>query len=340
MLGPDAGLGGVGMSDQMADVARAESEAADWFGRLGRVPVGTRTWQEFNAWRQSASNAAAYDALEARWRLNPKLAADPDIQAVIADTLKRRPPRPARTFREGGSILLGVGLLAGCAVAGWLLLALFPSYSTRIGEQRLVVLQDGSRVRLNTDTKLRVRFGPNERRVILAKGEAFFEAAHDVGKPFVVEADGARVRAVGTKFDVRRNSGGVEVTLVEGRVQVGRAQTPNEAILLPNQRLTVTPAGLSLPAAVDGLQAASWTTGRLVFHAVPLAAAVHEINRYTNRKIVLDIPAGLAGQPVSGSFDPGDPKAFVEAATTLLDLHADWSDDDQIRLSAKPSAGA
>jgi transmembrane sensor len=215
----------------------------------------------------------------------------------------------------------------------------FPTYSTRVGEQRLVVLRDGSRVRLNTDSKLQVRFGLQERRVILAKGEAFFEAAHDPTKPFIVEADGARVRAIGTKFDVRRQAGGVQVTLVEGRVQVGRSKTPNEATLLPNQQLTVTPQRVTAATPIDGLQAASWTTGRLVFRDVPLSAAIEEVNRYTNRKIVLEAPAEMAGRPISGSFDPGDSKAFVLAATTFFDLKADWS-DDQVRLLSRPPGGA
>ena len=157
--------------------------------------------------------------------------------------------------------------------------------STHVGEQRLVVLNDGSRVRLNTDTKLNVRFGLHERRVVLAKGEAFFEAAHDATKPFIVEADGARVRAIGTKFDVRRAGQNVQVTLVEGRVRVGRAAAPNEVTLLPNQQLSITPQRISAPAPVDGLQASDWTTGRLVFRGVPLASAIEEINRYTDRKI-------------------------------------------------------
>jgi transmembrane sensor len=327
------------MSDQTADGARAESEAAGWFTRLGETPIATQTWQDFNRWRQSAANAAAYDAVEARWQAAGQLADDPDIRAAVADTLRKRPVRRAAGFSRGGPMLLGAGFLAACALVGGLMLVFFPTYSTHVGEQRLVVLRDGSRVRLNTDSKLLVRFGFQERHVILAKGEAFFEAAHDPSKPFVVEADGARVRAIGTKFDVRRSGNSVQVTLVEGRVQVGRAATPNEAVLMPNQQLTVTPERVSAPSPVDAPQAASWTTGRLVFRGVPLSAAVQEINRYTTHKIVLDAPAELASQPVSGSFDPGDPKAFVEAATTLFALKADWSADDQVRLIARAPAG-
>jgi transmembrane sensor len=327
------------MSDQTANGARAESEATGWFTRLGETPIATQTWQDFNAWRQSAANAAAYDAVEARWQAAGRLANDPDIQAAVADTLRRRPSRSVARFSRGGTILLGAGLVAGCALAGWLMMVAFPTYSTHVGEQRLVVLRDGSRVRLNTDSKLNVRFGFQERRVILAKGEAFFEAAHDAARPFIVEADGARVRAIGTKFDVRRAGRSVQVTLVEGRVQVGRAATPNEATLLPNQQLTVTPERVSAPSPVDAPQAASWTTGRLVFRGVSLAAAIQEINRYTNRKIVLEAPVAMADQLVSGSFDPGDPKAFVEAATTYYDLQADWSANSEVRLSPRSGAG-
>jgi transmembrane sensor len=327
------------MSDHTADGARAESEAAGWFARLGNTPIATQTLRDFQAWRRSAANAAAYDAVEARWQAAGRLADDSDIQAAVAETLRRRPARPAARFAPRSAWLLGAGLVAVSLLAGVTLKMAFPTYSTQVGEQRLVVLRDGSRVRLNTDSQLRVRFGPGARRVILARGEAFFEAAHDPARPFIVEADGARVRAIGTKFDVRREADGVQVTLLEGRVQVGRAETPNEAVLLPNQQLTVTPQRVSAPAPVDGLHAASWTTGLLVFRGVPLSSAIQEINRYTRRKVVLDAPASVAGRPVSGSFDPGDPKAFVAAATTLFGLRADWSSRDQVRLVAAPAAG-
>jgi len=317
------------------------TEAAGWFARLGRIPIETQTIKDFQAWRQSPENSAAYAAVEARWTAAARLRDDPEIQAATEDALRQhRVGR--RSTPHAARIMLGAGLLAACAVGAWLMLADAPSttYATGVGEQHLAVLKDGSRIRLNTDTIVRVKFSPAERRIILQKGEAFFEAAHDPSRPFVVEADGARIRAVGTKFDVRMGASNVRVTLLEGRVQVGHADRPDQALLLPNQQLVVTRAFVSAATPVDGAQASSWTTGRLVFRGVALAAAVDEINRYTTRKIVLEAPAALAGQPVSGSFDPGDPKAFVEAATSLFDLQADWSADNSVRLSPRPTTGA
>jgi transmembrane sensor len=327
------------MSDPTADGSRAQAEAASWFARLSQHSVTTQALRDFQAWRQSPPNDAAYAAVEAQWEAAGGLASDPEIQAATAEALRRGPPKAARAKRTP-PLTLGALVVASLAVAAWLSFSAAPTYSTRVGEQRLVVLSDGSRVRLNTDSAVRVRFRPKERRIELTKGEAFFEAAHDAARPFVVQADGARVRAVGTKFDVRREGTTVRVALIEGRVQVGHPDQPHPTTLLPNQALTVTPAGVSAPAAIDGLQAASWTTGRLIFRGVPLQAAIQEINRYSSRKIVLAGPPALAQEPVSGSFDPGDTKAFVEAATTLFDLQADWTAGPEVRLSPRSAAGA
>src|SRR5258708_3057150 len=84
-----------------------------------------------------------------------------------------------------------------------------------------------------------------------------------VARPFVVEADGTRLRALGTKFDVRRDADVVRVTLLEGRVQVARVDQPAGATLAPNQQLTVTARGISPVRPTDAAEASGWTSGRL-----------------------------------------------------------------------------
>ena len=80
---------------------------------------------------------------------------------------------------------------------------------------RRLVLDDGSTVVLNTDSVVQVRFRKNRRDIILRKGEASFQVAHDAFRPFVVHADGVAVKAVGTSFAVREQPGGVKVTVAE-----------------------------------------------------------------------------------------------------------------------------
>jgi transmembrane sensor len=172
--------------------------------------------------------------------------------------------------------------------------------------------------------------------VVLARGEAFFEVAHNPQRPFVVKAEGARVRALGTKFDVRRDGGQVRVTLLEGRVRVAQADSPQTAVLAPNQALTVTPAGITTPRATDADEAAGWTSGRLTFHAMALRDAIAEVNRYAVHKIALAGPAALAQQPISGVFDAGDTGAFVSAVTLEFDLQAAADPAGGLRLTPRP----
>ncbi|HEY1926628.1 MAG TPA: FecR domain-containing protein [Caulobacteraceae bacterium] len=332
------------MSDLTAEPTPRDLQAAAWHTRLSQRSVTTAAIYEFQAWRRDAANAKAYAEVEATWDATKRLANDPDIQAATAEALRRRPTR-ARLRRSGllgvGPFAIGATALAAAViamVATWLFAQSQPAYETRVGEQRLVVLKDGSRVRLNTNSRLVVRFSPNERRVILSRGEAFFEAAHNAARPFIVEADGARVRAIGTKFDVRREGDAVKVTLLEGQVRVGQADHPSAAILNPNQQLTVTDAGLTAPRATDAREAAGWTAGRLTFHAAALEDAISEVNRYAVHRIELSAPAAVARQPLSGVFDTGDTNAFVSAVALEFDLTTTTDPGGGIRLTPRPSA--
>jgi transmembrane sensor len=335
------------MSDLTANPSPTDAEAANWFMRLSRPSVTTAALYEFQAWRRNEANAKAYAEVEATWEATRRLANDPDIQAATAEALRKRPAK-TRLRRPGlsgvGPFAIGATALAALALAAatlWSFTLGQSTYATGVGEQRLVVLNDGSRVRLNTNSRMIVRYGPDERRVVLARGEAFFEAAHDASRPFVVEADGTRVRAIGTKFDVRRDGEVVKVTLLEGRVRVAQADHPATATLAPNQQLTVTETGITAPKATDAGEAASWTSGRLTFHAMALEDAIAEVNRYAARKIELAGPATLARQPITGVFDTGDTASFVSAITLEFNLQAAADANGAIRLSPRqPSPSA
>jgi transmembrane sensor len=232
--------------------------------------------------------------------------------------------------------------LAGLAIAGAAIFGLpqlQPAYSTAVGEQRLVRLEDGSRIRLNTDSRVRVAFSRGERRLVLARGEAYFDVAHDARRPFIVQAGDASVRALGTRFDVRRDAGQVRVTLLEGRVRVRHDGQPRSWTLAPDQQLTLSAGGAGTTRTADGASATSWTTGRLVFHETPLAAAIAEVNRYSDRKVALDAQ-GLSGRLVNGVFDVGDTDSFVRGVAALIELKATATPDGSIRLQAARHADA
>lgn len=91
---------------------------------------------------------------------------------------------------------------------------------TDVGAIREVKLPDGTWVKLNTDSGITMLFSPAERRVRLGKGEAYFDVAKDAARPFVVEAAGMEVRAVGTAFNVRIRPAAIDVLVTEGKVRV------------------------------------------------------------------------------------------------------------------------
>lgn len=301
---------------------RALEEAAGWFMQLSQSKVTEKAIDEFFDWRAKPGNGAAYAEVERRMRQTDQLRNDPEL-VQMTEALLRRPDRQAQRRTALRRWAAPIGLVGLATAAALLMLnpALrAPTYATEVGAQQVVRLEDGSVVRLNTDSKVQVRYSQRARRLVLERGQAYFEVAHDETRPFVVEAGDARVSALGTKFDVRREVGQTQVTLVEGRVEVGRAGQQDTWALRPREQITLD-GGDPSPHPANVAQATSWTTGRLSFLDTPLASAVEEVNRYSRTKIVLE--AGDIGHVrVNGAFETGDTAAFVSAVTELFDLTA------------------
>ncbi|HEY8616072.1 FecR family protein [Phenylobacterium sp.] len=305
-------------------------EAAAWHARLGNRSISTQALRDFRDWRSVPANDAAYQAVEQAWARSQRLASDPEILRTTEAMLTRPrrrfwpPPRPALWALAVAAVAIPLLALLSVRLGD-------PLYRTGVGEQRLVRLADGSRLHLNTDSQARVAFDRGTRRLVLLRGEAFFDVAHDAARPFVVEAGDARVRALGTRFGVRRVEHAVQVTLLEGAVKVAVDEGHTWA-LAPNQEVTVTANGGGQVRVTDAALDTSWTTGRLHFRSTPLAEAVAEVNRYADRKVELRAD-GLAARPVSGVFDVGDTDAFVHAVSALFDLRVEDAEGGPIRLA-------
>jgi transmembrane sensor len=327
------------MTDTQRLSTRQDTEAASWFARLGGRPVTPKMLRDFEAWRDNPANDAAYLRVEAFWEASSRHANDPEILRMTDAALNRRRRTPQwltpRIFALGA--LTACGALAVAVLAT--LSVVFPAYSTSPSEQRVILLPDGTRVHLNVGSKLRVVFTGDRRRLFLSRGEAFFEVAHDAARPFLVDAGRAGVRAIGTKFDVRRDPDNVQVTLLEGVVRVDKRQGRGAWTLTPNQQLTVSAGDAVTRSAADATRTTSWTTGRLIFSQTPLSEAVAEVNRYGRHKVELE-SADLSNRLVNGVFNTGDTEAFVKGITVLFDLQATTGPDGAVHLRAKPAGAA
>lgn len=316
-------------------------EAAAWFARLGNLSVSTQSLRDFREWRQDPANDAAYQEMESVWSKTGALANDPDVLRATEAALARNAPpdRLAWIKRPWVGWTLALATLALSALGIALVNARTPTYATAVGEQRLVRLADGSRIHLNTDSRVKVDFRKGERRLALTRGEAMFDVAHDAARPFIVNAGAASVRAIGTKFDVRRDPAAVRVTLLQGSVRVRHDDQARAWTLAPNQQLTVTKTGAGTTRTTNAAATTSWTTGRLVFHETPLRAAIAEVNRYAEPKVQLDAE-NLGGRLVNGVFDVGDTDSFVRGVSNLFDLRVTTAADGTIRLSPEGQAAA
>jgi transmembrane sensor len=311
-------------------VRKAEREAAEWHLRLGAPRVSTQTVQDFFEWRQDPENAAAYGRVDSVWTGARALSGAPGVGEAVAAAMGRSPRRP---WSPRGVALAGALAVLVVVAGGGLWASQRNLYRTDIGEQRVVRLADGSSVRLDTDSVVRVRFAQGRRDVRLERGQALFTVAHDPARPFVVTAGDAAVTAVGTVFDVRRTGGAARVTLVSGVVEVRGPVGGPQRRLTAGQQATLSRAG-PVVRAVDVGRVTAWSDGRLVFRDTPLAEAVAEANRYLEDPIVLDAPA-LAQASVNGVIRTGDRAAFVEVVSATFGLSAARDPDGRLRLTAE-----
>ena len=218
-----------------------------------------------------------------------------------------------------------------------------PAISTATGEQRSVTLEDGTRVTLNTNTRLQIHYTKQQRGVRLETGEAFFDVAKNPQRLFFVNAGRESVVALGTVFVVRRDDDAVEVTLVEGRVSVDTATAADPAahappvsnVLVPGERLRA--AGATPTVDRPSIDAATaWKRGEVVLDHTRLSDAVVEMNRYSPIKIALSDPES-ADIRVSGIFRIGDSARFARAIANTYRLDI-FEEPKRILLAGAPGA--
>lgn len=319
-------------TDQHGDDA-AEAQAAQWFARLKSLPVSRETLQAFFEWQREEGNAAAFDAVERLWSRAGELGDRPAMVAVTEAVLARHPGWRLRSRPLHPAIVALAAILLvllGSGVTYWALHPAGNAYATGVGQQSMVALEDGSKVTLDTATRIVVRFDKGGRNVVLQRGQAYFTVAHDPARPFRVVAGDTGVLATGTQFGVRREGGAVDVTLVEGSVRV-EAQGAQAALLNAGQQLVLRPDRAAVVRGVDTAAVTAWKQGRIVLDGWTLAHALAEVNRYTMRPVRLEATR-FADARLSGTFDVGDIESFVAATTALLPLTAERGADGSIRL--------
>jgi len=312
------------------------AEAALWVARLHGPDRDSAMEREFQAWQaQSAAHREAFGRCTDVWMEVPRVKVADAFGAMAAKRQEERHVSRGSTWRWASAgaiaVLVTVGVLLFQYQNGQ------DAYTTAVGEQRSVVLEDGTRMLLNTNTSLHVSMRSDRRTVDVDGGEALFEVAKDASRPFVVRVAGSEVVAVGTAFAIRyatapEKVNEVAVTLIEGKVTVQPSKERGDEGLSPAKLVTLQPGDrLRLDRRESGdrgpvqsrvdrpnvEQVIAWKRSEAVFQDAPLAEAVSEMNRYSRTPVVLSGSLPTADVRVSGVFRTGDNAKFARAVAAL-----------------------
>ena len=227
--------------------------------------------------------------------------------------------------------VLGLAMFAGeryLPIDYWL-----ADQRTATGEQRTIRLDDGTLINLNTHSAVDVRFDEKQRLVVLQEGEILIETAHGDARPFIVETREGSMRALGTRFLVKREEQGTRLSVLQSAVAAHPQSSPEEQILREGQQMLIRSDGLG-PIAALNLGADAWTRGMLVVDNARLEDLVREIGRY--RPGHLGVAPEVADLRITGSFPLKDTNLALNALLPTLPVQIEQHTPWWVTVAAKP----
>lgn len=324
---------------------RRLEEAAAWWDRLQKEPA-IELSADFLEWVADPVNSRALKAVESTMTALDDFGATPNILDMRRAALTRlRNAGTKRWFPRNWAYAAAAAVvlvLVGSGAVYYSQINRPLSYRTDVGERRVVALPDGSRISLDSNSLVDVRYSASARAIVLEKGRARFDVAHDTTRPFTVTAGNETVVAVGTSFDVERRGSAVFVTLIQGHVFIKHAtETVTSGPIVSKPPVSLS-AGEQMVAVRDEAPkivtadlevSQAWEVGHLVFRGETLADAVDQVNRYTDRPIIVDPSA--ASIRISGVFNTGDIGSFVNAITGYFPVEATTDGNNTITLQKR-----
>lgn len=319
--------------------------ASQWLARRDRglTPVEQDAyleWLRADTRHAEAMNrhAAALERMMGLHEWQPALSKTPNPDLFAPPVRSRRP--------------VWLGTLAAAATVALMTLTWWPEPNatpetpvSHLQFNRRQMLADGSAVELRDGSTVDVQYTQAERRVRLRGGEAHFSVARNSDRPFIVEAGGVAVRAVGTAFNVRLEDAEVAVLVTHGKVEVSSPASAVPVALSVGEATTVSlpsPAA-DLPAAVktpvvtrlspaEMRSELAWQVPRLQFHETALGDAVHEFNLHGGGRRLIVGDADLGRVPIGGTFRVDNPEGFVRLLEVTLGVKGEELGDGAIVL--------
>lgn len=307
--------GGQPISEAVAD------QAAEWLTLLMSGEATDEDHRRLQQWRNAhPDHERAWKHIETvtgRFKVMEPQAAYKTLSPY--SDLKSPARRRALNLLLWGGVIGVTGALASRTRTWQTVVA---DYRTPTGEQRTVALSDGTRILLNTASAIDVRFDGQRRLVRLVAGEVMIVTGHAlVGgvadqRPFIVETDEGRIRALGTRFSVRQDDDRTSVAVLESAVEI----TPDDAagqplVLHTGERTTFTRRAIAAASPVTERDSA-WTRGQIVADNVRLGDFLVDLARY--RPGIVRCEPSVANLRFSGVFPLDDTDRILDTLPTVL----------------------
>lgn len=282
--------------------------ALEWLVHLHSGTETDQDWSDYQDWKTAnAPQRRAADEAERLWER-------------LGSALARKPRSKLRRISQLSMVLVALAATSFAAGLFGAPASYFPDERTAVGELRTLTLPDGSRLELDSDSRVDIDFTDRRRRVVLYGGRIFVTVAPDRSRPFFVEAGGGTTRALGTAFAVGKDGDGVDVVVTEHAVRVAYPDGesgPSVEVRAGNQVGYAPQTGLEVPHPVDLGSRTAWRRGLFLFDSRPLGSVVAEMERYRRGRIVIAEEA-LKQLPVTGIFETGDTDSLLDAVSSAL----------------------
>lgn len=304
--------------------ADSHDQAARWYARLQAADCSATEREAFEQW--CIEDPSHIDSWLAVCEVHERAAElrDDDAVGAALRVARRGSARPHRW--QGWQVGIGLGIAALLVLAiilvGWRYRG-EPApplrYATAVGEQRAVVLADGTSLLLDTDSTVLASIDDARRELTVERGRVNIAVAEDAARGFEVLAGRGRIRDIGTEFQVAHGSDGVTVTLIEGMVGIRIEHSPDtEAVLAPGEELSYGKDGrMGQRRRADLETIRGWTHGQIILKNRPLDELLTELNRYSSIPLRLADPS-VGKQTISGVFNVDDRESLLRA------LDAGW----------------
>lgn len=298
-----------------ANPAPTGAEEADWQSWCKASPQNERIFQE------------ARLLVEKLWALPEPIDTASAWQSLQSELSPLAQPKvvPVQTWgRRKWTVAAAIALLFAVSAGIWQFTAspepVFTHQQTEFGQTDSVRLQDGSIVVLNANSSLRYaeNWAEAPQREIWLEGEAFFSVAHQNGKPFVVHTAEGDIEVLGTEFNVNQRPDRFAVTLMEGKVQLRRADQP-VVPLRPGQQAKLKASQLAVQE-IDLETVAAWRFDKMIFRNAPIRDIIQRLEHDFGWELRVSNPV-LLDRQLNAEIPSNNPELLLQALSVIYDLN-------------------